>query len=214
MVELLTSFECAQSVESDVWDFAVEISRLRSAGLTENEFRWLKLKNYVNHAREVTREKDDGRRFRQIGNLSFASSTCFVLTEVGALFARRLLSQDPAQTSIFAISTNGERNNGTDQIAPTWDAHRRELRINGQVIKRFKWSAKNQECILNSFEEEGWPHRVDDPIPPQPNKDQHQRLRDAITSLNRHQQAKLIRFRGDGSGQGVVWELVKDAPQP
>src|SRR5262249_54147023 len=32
---------CAQDVEADVWQFSVELSALRRAGLTTNECRWL-----------------------------------------------------------------------------------------------------------------------------------------------------------------------------
>jgi hypothetical protein len=216
MVELLTSLDCANSVQSDVWNFAVEISILREAGLGENEFRWLIFMNYVDHAQEVTRPNDDGRQFRQTGNLSFAKRTCFVLTEAGVLFARTLLSQVPDTTSTSPMTANsdpknGDKNNAADQIVPTWDAQRRELRMRGRVIKRFRWSAKNQERILATFEEEGWLHRIDDPIPPQPQADQRQRLRDAVRALNKNQETLLIRFRGDGSGQGVVWDLVEEA---
>src|SRR5262245_61781741 len=35
------------------------------------------------------------------------------------------------------------------------------------------------------------------------------RLRDAIKRLNRHQQHKVIRFRGDGYGKGILWEFVE-----
>ncbi len=216
MVELLTSLDCANSVNSHVWNFAVEISILREAGLGENEFRWLIFMKYVDHAPEVTRPNDDGRQFRQTGNLSFAKRTCFVLTEVGVLFARTLLSQVPDATSTSPMTANGgpkngDKNNAADQIVPTWDAQRRELRMRGRVIKRFRWSAKNQEKVLATFEEEGWLHRIDDPIPPQPQADQRQRLRDAVRALNKNQETSLIRFRGDGSGQGVVWELVEEA---
>jgi hypothetical protein len=61
---------------------------------------------------------------------------------------------------------------------------------------------------LTSFQEDGWPHRIDDPIPPKPDQNQRQRLRDAISSLNKHQKCRLIRFRSDGSGQGIIWELM------
>lgn len=209
MVELLTSFDCAGSVRGDVWDFAVEISRLRKTGLAENEFRWLVSMNYVDHAKEVTKPKGDGRQFRQTGNLSFSRRTCFVLTDAGASFARTLLHQVPADTSTDVAKT--ERDNAEDQDVPSWDPLRRELRMNGHVIKRFRWTAKNQEKILATFDEEHWPYRIDDPIPPQPNGDQRQKLRDAVRALNQGHEVSLIRFRGDGSGQGVVWELVENA---
>ncbi len=211
MVELLTSLDCANSVKSDIWNFAVEISILRKVGLGENEFRWLIFMKYVDHAQEVTRPKDDGRQFRQTGNLTFAKRTCFVLTEVGVLFARTILRQDPASTSNSPMTAESDPKNAADQIVPTWDAQRRELRMSGRVIKRFRWLAKNQERILETFEEEGWLHRIDDPIPPQPQVNQRQRLRDAVRALNKNHENSLIRFRGDGSGQGVVWERVEEA---
>lgn len=209
MVELLTSLECANSVQGDVWDFAVEISRLRKTGLAENEFRWLVSMNYVAHAQEVTKPKEDGRQFRQTGKLSFARRTCFVLTEVGADFARTVVRQvRPAEAS--ARQASGQKASAAQSV-PTWDPLRRELRMNGRVIKRFRWTAKNQERILATFDEEGWPCRIDDPIPPQPNGDQRQKLRDAVRALNQSHEISLIRFRGDGSGQGVVWELIEGA---
>ena len=32
-----------------------------------------------------------------------------------------------------------------------------------------------------------------------------------IKWLNRHQEHRLIRFLGDGTGEGVCWELISDA---
>jgi hypothetical protein len=186
----------------------LEISRLRRSGLADNDLRWLILKKYVDHAREVTSQEDDGRQFRRTGNLCFAKRTCFVLTSVGASFARSGLHEEPANSSVCSVTADGRQNNGKYPTFPTWDADERELRLGGRVIKRFKWNAENQQRILTSFQEEGWPHRIDDPIPPKPDQNQRQRLRDAISSLNKHQESRLIRFRSDGSGLGVVWELL------
>ena len=73
-------------------------------------------------------------------------------------------------------------------------------------MKHFKLPAPNQEAILMAFEEEGWVPRIDDPIPPADDQDAKQRLRDTIKSLNRNQKNRLIRFSGDGHGEGVLWE--------
>ena len=83
------------------------------------------------------------------------------------------------------------------------------LGINGTTVKRFRWTAANQETILAAFEEEGWPHRIDDPLPPQPDQDSKRRLSDTIKCLNRKQINQLIHFHGDGTGEGVIWELVE-----
>ncbi len=96
------------------------------------------------------------------------------------------------------------------QILPHWDAMRRELLIGGQVVKRFRVPAPNQEAVLAAFEEEGWPHRVYDPLPPEDEKDAKRRLNETIKRLNRHRLARVIRFHGDGTGEGVFWEMIHD----
>jgi hypothetical protein len=90
-------------------------------------------------------------------------------------------------------------------IVPAWDSARRELRLGKNVVKRFRQPAKNQETILAAFQEEGWPPRIDDPIP---GDDAHakDRLRDAVKKLNR-QAILLIHFLSDGKGQGVLWQI-------
>ena len=89
---------------------------------------------------------------------------------------------------------------------PHWDRDRQELRVGNVVVKQFKVPAPNQEMIIAAFEEEGWPPRIDDPLPPHPQQDSKRRLHDTINSLNRNQREELIRFLGDGSGQGIRWE--------
>lgn len=213
VILLLTAYECAHSVGRDIWDFAMEISSLRRTGLADNDLRWLTLKNYVVHAREVTSKEEDRRHFRPTGNLCFSKRTCFVLTEAGALFACRELNESspPAPTDVLALSG---QHNLEAAILPTWDADERELRIGRRLIKRFRRCAVNQERILDSFQEDGWPHRIDDPIPPKPDQNQRQRLRDAISSLNKHQEIELMRFRGDGTGRGIIWELTVGSREP
>src|SRR5262249_32097843 len=54
---------------------------------------------------------------------------------------------------------------------------------------------------------EGWPPRIDDPLPPQRERDPKQHLHMTIQNLNRHHKHRLIRFAGDGNGRGVRWEF-------
>lgn len=100
------------------------------------------------------------------------------------------------------------RRTNRQALRPNWDAKRRELRVNETVVKRFRQPAQNQELILAVFEEDGWPERIDDPLPPDPVRDAKERLHDVIKKLNRAQDVPLIRFRGDGTGTGVLWELL------
>lgn len=90
---------------------------------------------------------------------------------------------------------------------PEWDPNHRELRFRGQVVKRYRVPAPNQELILSAFQEDGWPEFIDDPLPPAPNQDPKLRLQATIKSLNRHQMARLVRFHGNGGTQ-IYWEPV------
>lgn len=202
---LLEAVRYAEQTSDDCWEFAVELDQLAALGLTRNDFRWLVRNGLVEHRREVTLEGDDGRAFRSTGDLTFPEATCFILTEVGIPIAQVCC---PAAPINGASSNTGEGPNGQPYV-PRWDSQRRELRVNAVTVKRFKWMAVNQETILAAFEEEGWPHRIDDPLPPHPDQHSKRRLSDTIKCLNRKQISHLIHFRGDGSGEGVTWELVE-----
>ncbi len=91
------------------------------------------------------------------------------------------------------------------------DADSRTFMVGEHLVKQFRVPSQNQEAVLNAFQEEGWPRFVDDPLTPLPNRQPKQRLRDTIKCLNLNQITRAIRFRGDGTGQRVAWELLIDA---
>jgi hypothetical protein len=214
---LMEARQYAAEVERDIWDFAVEIDTLRQAGCTNSEFRWFVCKGYVDHAKETTLAGEDARTFQRqqrSGGLTFSRRTCFVLTEPGSRFACGVLTEPSANTPCgLAACTNlvAETPETLETPKPQWDRERQELRLGNIVVKQFKVPAANQERILAAFEEEDWPVRIDDPLPPNSDQDSKRRLHDTINSLNRNQKQNLIRFVGDGSGQGVRWELVESA---
>src|SRR5687767_8848755 len=47
-----------------------------------------------------------------------------------------------------------------------WDAQRCELRVGEELVKKFRRPADIQQAILIAFAEQGWPPRIDDPLPP------------------------------------------------
>jgi hypothetical protein len=204
LVALLEAFDYAEDTGSDRWEFAVAIRHLQRLGLSETDLRWLVRKGYVEHAREVTVQGDNGREFRTTGDLSFHRRTCFVLTAAGISTVRSVIES----RAISADNPNGssERITQSVQPLPNWNAEIRELRLDGKLVKRFKWQAINQEIVLRAFQEEGWPARIDDPLPPQPAQDSKRRLSDTIKCLNRKQTSERIHFRGDGTGEGIIWE--------
>ncbi len=82
------------------------------------------------------------------------------------------------------------------------------LYVGEQVVKQYRVPSPTQEAVLNAFEEEGWPTRIDDPLRPKPDQDAKRHLHETIRRLNRNRRAKLIHFSGDGTGAGVLWELT------
>jgi hypothetical protein len=112
---------------------------------------------------------------------------------------RNLNSQSNGQASVNVVTT----------LNPVWDRDRRELRYGGKVVKRFKWPAENQERILDSFEKHGWPSHIADPLDAHPKICPKRRLHDTLKCLNRKQLSGLVKFRGDGTGLGVLLEIVE-----
>ena len=215
LAQLAQAGECAKDRQCDSWQFALGIESLLAAGISESELRWLTSKGYVQHACEITSARDRVRKFRPGRNLAFAAKTCFVLTEAGAGYAAEVLGEPAVIALPFAL----RREELPAQVAqtplvPQWDDQRRVLSLGQCMVKRYKFRSPNQGAILAAFQEEGWPHRIDDPLSPQPEQDPKCRLHDTIKRLNRHQQQRLLHFFGDGTGEGVCWELVAAAALP
>lgn len=93
-------------------------------------------------------------------------------------------------------------------LKPRYDKDQRTLWWGEQIIKRFYRAAPIAETILEAFEEEGWPWRIDDPLTPLRTNDEPSRLRNQIHALNQRLDKKLIRFYLDGTGEGICWEIV------
>jgi hypothetical protein len=109
--------------------------------------------------------------------------------------------------AIPKAALDGHTLNGT-ALGLHWDRMRRELRLGSVLVKRFRVPALNQELILAAFQELGWPQLIDDPLAPTAAQDPKQRLHQAIDRLNRSQIARRIRFRGNGTGKAILWEII------
>ena len=213
LVQLVEAFHYATDTRRDIWDFAIESDRLLATGLTPNDLRWLVCKRYVKHAKEVTLPGADGRVFQGASGLTFAKRSCFVLTGAGVSIAEVVHDEMAELRAAVLDSAIRQDVESAQPPVPHWDRERRELRVQGRLVKRFKVRSPNQETILAAFEEEGWPPRIDDPLPPRPEQDPKRRLQDTIKCLNRHQQNRLVRIIGDGTGKGVRWELARGNSQ-
>lgn len=123
-----------------------------------------------------------------------------LLTPAGEAFLRNLL-QAPEGDDVP---------NPYGRPTPQWDADARCLWLGDRLLKAFRQPAPYQTALLAAFEEGGWAAgHVDDPIPPESGEestDARKRLRETVHNLNRGLPAGTIRFRGDGTGEGVRWE--------
>jgi hypothetical protein len=197
---LVEAHGCATTILRNVWDFAVEFDQLRQAGMTHSQFRLLVCLGLVEHAAEVTPRGQDGRSFQPEPRLVVSSRTCVVLTEAGRRASNGLTPGRPGPRGP-AGQDRGTR--------PVWDEQQRILLMEGAVVKHFRQPAFSQELLLAAFEEEGWPHRIDDPLPPVGDRDPKERLRTTIKNLNRNQATPALRFLGDGTGRGVLWRATE-----
>lgn len=87
---------------------------------------------------------------------------------------------------------------------PVWDQTIRTLYVKGQKPMKFAAVATNQMCVLNAFQERGWPPCIENPLP----KDRHfddskEHLKDAIKALRR---IPGLMFRRSGEKDGICWE--------
>ena len=197
------------------------------AGISTHVLRMLVCKNWIAHKREVTDASRVRRNFENETDLVFSDRTCFVITKQGYQFVTNLTPHQQTQlltsptrlTSIHHTEPNSEdQNNGASlndkhfnqKQNLIWDRNKRELRVGDQVVKQFKWPAENQERVLNAFQDKGWPRRIEDPLLPHPGICPKRRLHDTLKCLNRKQLHELIKFRGDGTGLGVLLELNLD----
>lgn len=89
---------------------------------------------------------------------------------------------------------------GDDAPKPSWDRTKGVLRFNGEAIKEIRriGVAKNVVLVLDTFQELGWPDRVDSPLSPNSQK-HHATINSLNTGLSR------IWFKSDGEGRGFIW---------
>jgi hypothetical protein len=215
---LVRAYQYAQDTRIDRWQFAVPIREFRYAGVTISELRWLLHSGFAVHAKEVTDPIGPARRFSRLEIHSIPPHACFVLSDKGIrLFAQTsqtkaqyitLRLQKSSPKSSIPLALPGEDKPILEDMRPIWYPHKRELQFRGLPVKIFRSTAPNQERILAAFQEERWSRRVDEPLPPQIEQDSRERLRSAIKQLNRNQDNNLLRFCGDGSGRGILWQSL------
>lgn len=84
-------------------------------------------------------------------------------------------------------------------VRPEWDRPNRRLRYRGAVIRDYsRKSAKNQERLLDAFQDAGWETTVMSPF-------EGRVLKEALHAFNTSVTPDTIRLRADGTAKGASW---------
>jgi hypothetical protein len=115
----------------------------------------------------------------------------------------------PVADGVFVLTVAGRRRAGSGKVhpdgdVPFYDKGDQDLWFRGKRIKCLTRTADNQTAILEKFQREGWPPRIDYPLERDGLVNPKKRLHDAVQRLNQGQRSPRLRFGRDGKG-GVYW---------
>lgn len=179
------------------------LALLRTVGLRDEVLEWLLFQDQLARA---PRSSTNGDAAPTRQGLRLTDTDPVQLTRAGRAFAAWVLTQDGSCPAAVPVATPcgpvllGRNVPHYDLVARcfTWGRH---------LVKCFRQPSGNQELLLQAAEAQGWPCWFADPLPACPVVVAQQRLRDTLKNLNRWQQTPCIRFRGDGTGRRLGWEL-------
>jgi hypothetical protein len=186
---LQQAHDAAQHRKHDPWDFAVCIEELFPCGVNATDLRYLLDCGIILGAVEQSDPDVAGRTFRPLQNLQLRAPISVVLA--------------PGNNAELAQWRTSVR---VAVELPCWNEATGELTLGGVLLKRLKVSAINQRCVLDVFQEEGWPERIDAPLPLSGEDDTQPYLGYTIRRLNSSLLRPLLRFCKDSTGEGIRWE--------
>jgi hypothetical protein len=183
----------------------VPLKELSSAGVGSDFLLWLLFQGQVIQLGQPGAVGDEAG-FQPMQSARIGERSSFVLTEFGVACAELFVGW------ALVPENEGEFDAAWDLLpmgwlTPRYDAERRRFTWGHHVLKQFMQPSDNQAMVLSAAEEQEWPIWFDDPLPRVCGIGPKVRLHDAIKRLNRHQKPYLVRFKGDGTGTQVGWEL-------
>jgi hypothetical protein len=191
---LLKAHDAAREHGADPLQWAVEIPWLYQQGVSATDLRLLLSHGWVEQWLDATSKRATQRCLTRVRHHGLSDQGCLVLRPDAVEPARQLL---PAPAGVL------------EPARPVWHSRRRVLSYRGLVVKRFRVWTPNQIPILEAFEEEGWPVMVYSPLSADTEYQARAMLNDAVKRLNRtHVTPGLLRFHGDGTGEGIRWEAL------
>jgi hypothetical protein len=202
--QLLTARYEAREQGAGPANVPVECCRLVQMGVDGDALLWMLYQAHVEHFEADL--SGGGMVWRPRPTTVVTDHSGFALTALGEAFGELLVCQmlTPAGDREFE-SARGLLRVGT--LTPGYDQPNRLLVWGRHALKQFRQPSANQELILTAAEELEWECWFDDPLPGGRSGNPKERLHDAIKNLNRCQFPPLVRFKGDGTGRRVGWEL-------
>lgn len=202
---LLDGYSYSQELGANLWDFAIEIAFLYTAGLNNNDLRWLVGKGYVKHGLDTTAKGKVRPIEHRGGRMLLPSGSCFVLTGTGREFARKMVAGGESGVAKCQSERHSKDGLREQKDRPHWDSELHNLYWQGQLVKHFKHEAPFQEAILEAFQSCNWTQYVVVMLPREEGINPKERLREAIKNLNRNC-ARNLRFVQEGNGGRVAWQ--------
>jgi hypothetical protein len=173
-------------------------------GIGEPVLRWMLYQGHVEHLSPASGAAGGKAGTVLVSSVLLMESSCFALTEAGAVFADQFLA------NVFAEEENvvgmARELLLLGRLVPAFNAEKRVLSWGRHVLKCFRQPSPNQELILAAAEEMAWPEWFDDPLPRVQGTNPKIRLHDTIKALNRHQESHIVHFKGAGLGTRVGWD--------
>ncbi len=209
---LLQAFDLARDAGCDISEFAVEIHRLESLGLTIDHLRWIIAKGFARHLVEVTEDGNDKRVFHPAKN-RFHKHSCLLLLDNGAEFARGVCRKGRRPASAPQQSRDnrdGQRRTATS-VRPRWNSETRELKFRSEILIAYSRAAPIQHAALDKFEATGW-KRVIDVRSFLKGPNIKNSLHNTIRALNSRQRVQRLAFAADGTGFGIRWSVKAGGP--
>jgi hypothetical protein len=202
----LLSARCeAREQRCSALDLPVECLGLLGIGVEEDILLWMLYQGHVYHL-ERAASADGEAEWIIKPSAVLGVRSAFALTPQGERFGELLVADIlvPADDRQFEAMWRMLR---VGRLTPRYDRDTRSFAWGCHVLKNFRQPSANQEKILLVAEELSWASWFDDPLPGLPNGGSKERLHDAIKNLNRCQNPHLVKFRGNGTGESVGWEL-------
>ena len=126
--------------------------------------------------------------------------------DLAAVISRELLKLPVKRSAKRASGAREKSAASPSPRKPRWNRDESKLFFGKKLIKKIRRpsNAMNVIQVFDTFENQGWPSRIDDPLTDEQGTRDQQRLHLTIRSLNRD--LKLIRFHADGYGTGIIWQ--------